>query len=166
MNLGSLIIGIVLVLLFVVPIYFFSRKNADKERKLLAYFKNMANQQGLNVSQTEIWDSIYFIGIDQEADKIFYLKKTEENEEKVLIGLREIEKCRVDNVIRTIKEGKYTTSITDRIDLKIKLKNSNAFEKTIEIYNAHGNGNIILSDQLHLAEKWTKIINQKINSIN
>ena len=166
MNLGSFIIGFVLISLFVIPIYFLGRKNATKDKVNIAYFNSIADQMGIKFSQTEIWSSIYFIGMDQEADKLFYLKKTEENEEKVLIGLKEIEKCRVDNVIRTIKEGKYTTSITDRIDLKIKLKNSNAFEKTIEFYNAHGKGNIILSDQLHLAEKWAKLINQKVNKLN
>jgi len=164
MNTGSLIIGIVLVLLFVVPIYFLSRKSSNKDKKMLAYFKNQAEQNGLNVSQTEIWNNSYYIGIDQEAGKLFYLKKIEENEEKVLIGLREIEKCRVDNIFRTIKEGKYSTNITDRIDLKIKLNNSNGSEKTIEFYNAHGTGHLILSDQLHLAEKWAKIINQNINN--
>jgi len=165
MNSGSLIIGIVLVLLFVIPIYFLSRKNSSKDKKLLTFFINMAEQQGLNLSQTEIWDSIYFIGMDQEAEKLFYLKKTEENEEKVLIGIKEIEKCRVDNVIRTIKEGKYTTSATDRIELKIKLNNSNGSEKAIEFYNAHGAGHLILSNQLHLADKWAKTINQKVSQL-
>lgn len=165
MDLSSLIIGLVLMSLFVIPIFFLSRKKASKDKQLLSHFTNIAEQQELKISQNDIWSRNYFIGIDQDANKLIYIKKTNENDDKVLFGLKEVELCRVDNVIRTIKEGKYSSNVTDRIDLKFKLKNSNAFEKTIEFYNAHGTENVILTNELELAEKWAKVINHKVRSL-
>ncbi len=165
MNTSSFITGIILLLLFIIPVIFLSRKNTNKNKMLLTYFKDLSIQQGLDISQSEVWDNHYAIGIDAEADKLFYLKKTTDNDEKITLRFNDIQKCSVNNSVRTIKEGKNTTNITDCIELKFKSIHTNGSEKTIEFYHAHGNENTILSNQLQLAEKWAKIINQKTNAV-
>lgn len=158
MDLGSIIIGLICFALFVVPIIYIQSVQKNKSRKFFANFINLATQQQLVVAQSDLWKNCYAIGIDTKANKLFYLKKSADTEQKVLINLSEVESCSVVNINRNINNNK----IIDRLELLISFHNNKLPKKALEFFNREDNQ--ALNDELRLTEKWRNIINMNLET--
>lgn len=158
MDLASIIIGLICCALFVVPVIYINSVQKNKSRKLLANFVDLAAQQQLIMSQHDLWKHCYAIGIDNKANKLFYLQKTADTEQKILINLAEVEACHVVNVNRNVNNNK----VIDRLELLLSFRNTKLPKKILEFYNA--DNNMALNDELRLVEKWNTIINQHVEA--
>lgn len=158
MDLSSAIIGLVSVLAFVIPIALIVRASKAKHKKFLSIIVKQAQQQNISLSETEVWDSSYAIGIDSSSKVLFYLKRRIDKEELVAINLSTMSSCKVFNSSRNVGGS----TIVDAIYITISFKNSKETDKQLEFYSS--NHSASLNDELQLAEKWVSIINATVKN--
>ncbi len=142
--------------LLVAPIIFFQRKRKAKKRRLLQDFTAKANEQELAIGPHEFWAPYYAIGLDPVKKKLLYTRHVEGVEQQVLVDLLEVSSARVINLSKDSNDGR----IIDRIDLAFAYRNTKRPEKMVEFYNKEESLN--LNDELRLAEKWMKLVNENI----
>ena len=158
MEIGSIIMGLITLAFFIVPVIYL-QKVKEKERKVfLKDFLVLAGQQQIAVAQYDFWNHCYAIGMDPVKNQLFYLKKREGKEQKVLIDLKEVEKCSFINLSRVVNENK----IIDRLGLSFTFRNSKIPEKALEFYN--NEESMSLDDEFQLLEKWKTLVDSHLQA--
>lgn len=155
MDLTSAIIGLCALACFVVPVVYIQKAQKSRKREFLARFLQLAGQQQLTITQHELWNQYYGIGLDTGANKIFYLKRKDGKEETILIDMAELEACKMVNKQRKIQ----TDIIIDRLELAFKYRNPKLPEIALEFYDKEVS--MTLNEELRLTEKWKSIISAR-----
>jgi hypothetical protein len=156
MDLGSAIFGIFSLACFIVPVIYLQNVKKKEKKKFLQNFLQLAGQQQLTISQYDCWSHYYGIGIDSSKNKLFYLKKDKETEQKIIIDLSEVEKCFLINKNRNIQGSK----VIDQLGLGFSFLHSRLPEKTLVFYNKEES--MTVNDELQLSEKWKAIVNANL----
>ncbi len=159
MELSSTVIGIVCIILFFVPIYFLSRSGASKRKQRLSALLALSEKNGLRLSAKEAWND-YTIGIDDASRRMVFIKNTEEDHQEVLIDLKDIARCNVNNVSREVKTGGGIQRIIERIELQFFHKKAELPPVSVEFYD--GKKQMQLSGELQLAEKWAALVKKAL----
>lgn len=158
MDLTSIIIGIFAMAFFIVPIVYIQSAQKKKRKAFLKNFLILAEQQQLSITQHELWNQYYALGLDANSNKLLYLKKRNDEEQKVLIDLAEVENCSVLNTKRTIGDN----IIIDRLALVFRFRNPKRSPQTIEFYDREVS--LSLNEELKLSEKWKDLINARLSN--
>lgn len=162
MDKGSAIIVLVIVALIVLPFIFHNMYKKMKDMKFLRDFRNLAEKEKIVITQKELWNNCYAIGIDNDSKKIIYAIKQKEKVEGTLIDLSEVEKCRIANINRTTKSQDGKNNISDRLELIFTFRKSDIPEMVLEFYNSK---EFMPTDkELSLIENWLQIINTNLKS--
>lgn len=158
MDLRSAIIALVLLALFIGPLFYYRMAQKKKRNNFFKELTKLAEQEKVNFSQHDVWGLYYGLGLDNSTHKLFYFKKRDGREKKVLIDLNEVEKCRVNNINRTVND----TRVIDRLELVFIYRNARLPEVILEFYD--NEESMSLNDELHLTEKWKTIINSSLKA--
>jgi hypothetical protein len=153
----AIIIAIVLVFYLVIST---NRKN--KERKKLQVLTDLASKQNCSITKYEL-DSKISLGLDEKNNFLFYLKTNGENLETRYINLSEVKKCKVVNTNRTVRFNNSNSVVVERLEISFEPNNKAAEPVLLEFYNDDNNGSI-LNGELQLAEKWSAIVNERLNA--
>lgn len=160
MDLGSTIIGAILLAIFIVPIILMNGNRKKRERKALQSLITIANQQNCMISKHEIC-SDFVIGIDETKNFVFFFKQKAEETISQYVDLSEIKISQAVKSTRTIKNKNRNTEITKRVKLSFIPKNKGKAETIFELYNEE---NTELNGELQLADKWSKQINDRLKN--
>lgn len=162
MDKGSAIIVLVIVALIVLPFIFHNLYKKMKDMKFLRDFRNLAEKEKIVITQKELWNNCYAIGIDNDSKKIIYAIKQKEKVEGTLIDLSEVEKCRIAHINRTTKSQDGKNNISDRLELIFTFRKSDIPEMVLEFYDSK---EFMPTDkELSLIENWLQIINTNLKS--
>ncbi len=156
MDLATSLIGLGMVALIMLPILYFHYAQKNKRKKFLNDFISQAEQQQLKVSQHDVWSQYSAIGLDAAANKLFFYSKRGDQEQKSLINLAEVEKCRV-NISRIAQNE---DQVIDRLELVLTIRNVRSSEKVIEFFSKEEF--MTLNGELQLVEKWKTIVNSQL----
>jgi len=159
MELSSTVIGIACILLFFVPIYLLSRSGAGKRKQRLSALLAFSEKNGLRLSVKEAWNDCA-IGIDDASRKLVYVKNAEEDHREVLIDLKDIARCSINNASREVKTSAGAQRIIEQIELQFFNKKSET-PASVEFYD--GKKQMQLSGELQLAEKWAALVKNCLN---
>jgi len=124
----------------------------------------MAEKSNCKISDNDLWNNT-LIGIDKNAHKLFFIRKTEDNSISNEIDLSGIQKCRVINSSRIVTNGGNNHNVTDKIELALTSPDTKIADTILEFYNTNRD-NLFLNGELPLAEKWATIVNTNIAGIN
>ena len=158
MDLLTAIIGFGALAVCILPLVYFQMAEKKKRNKFLNDFLLSAAEQKVVVTQHEVWGHYYGLGLDARANKLAYLKRWEAKEERIVIDLSEVEKCRVININRTVNDNK----IIEQIGLAFSFRNPGLSEKILEFYNKEES--MSLNDELLLVEKWAAICSARLQA--
>ena len=162
MDNGSAIIVLVIVALIALPFIFHSLYKKKKDMKFLRDFISLAEKEKIVISQKELWNNCYIIGIDNNSKKILYTNKRKEKVEEILIDLTEVENCRIANINRTLKGQSGNSNISDRLELIFTFRKSDIPEKSLEFYDST---EFMPTDKENsIIENWLHIINSNLIS--
>jgi hypothetical protein len=157
---GTIITAILFLLVCSIPFILLGRNARKREKQFLNMLTAVAEKNNCSISQHNFWGHAA-IGIDEAAQMVFFTKKTPEMETGQRLSLHEIQKCRVINTSRTERNDGGNFTITDKLELAFAPKDRNKTETAFTFYDAtHDGAN--LTGELQLAEKWCRIINDKI----
>ncbi|WP_047789414.1 hypothetical protein [Tenacibaculum mesophilum] len=151
MDLGTIIIGAILLVICIVPFILVRKKQLTKKKKKLQILNNISLEYNCNIEEYEFCND-FVLGIDKSKNYLFYFKQSEENIQKEVINLQTIEECIVI---------KKTRSINDRTIELIKLNFIKDNETTsIIIYDEKKD--LLISNELLVANKWALLINSSL----
>ena len=162
MNLGTAITGAIFIAVFMLPFIFMLNGRKKKEKQLLQSILSIANNYNCKISKHEVFDELA-IGLDESSNQLLFYKKINENEIIQHINLAEIKSCKIINsgAIVNNKEGSYKS--TEKLDLHFSFLDAKKPDILMEFFNAEEN--LELSGEIQLIEKWSKIVNDRLNYI-
>ncbi|PKP29564.1 MAG: hypothetical protein CVU00_14995 [Bacteroidetes bacterium HGW-Bacteroidetes-17] len=163
MELGTIITGIILLLVFVLPIVLLNQKRAKDGKQFSSELFDFALKNHCKISEHEFWNNSA-LGLDKETHQLYFIKNAVNHKIKLKIDLLEIQKCRIVNTNRNIKYKGENHNVIDKLELAFISRDKSKPEVFMEFYNTDVN-NATLSGELQLIEKWFKIINEQLARI-
>lgn len=156
MDLTTSLIGLGLVALTVLPILYFHFVQKNKRKRFLQDFLNLAAQQQVKINRHAMWGHSCAIGLDENSNKLFYLKKRDNEDTRLSINLTDVEKCRLQIQRRAQNEEQ----VIDRLELVFSFRNGRTAEKTLLFYSK--DEDLSLNGELQLAEQWQALVNTQL----
>ncbi|HEY5469445.1 MAG TPA: FeoB-associated Cys-rich membrane protein [Bacteroidales bacterium] len=163
MDKGSAIIVLGIVALIVLPFILYSLYKKQKNMKFLKNFMSFAEKEKIKISQKELWNNNYIIGIDNNLKKIIYTNKQNEKEERKIIDLSLVKECRIVNINRTVKAQDGKENISDRLELNFTFYNNSTREESLEFYNSKDF--MPTADDQSRIENWLNIVNASLKEL-
>ncbi len=163
MNLGATIVGIVIVGLCIIPFILISANSRKKKERLLQGLFGLAQKNKGEISRYDLWNNST-IGIDDTAHTIFFTRKVKETETLQMIHLAEVQKCRVINSGRAVRQTVGNHQVIEKLELEFAYWDKVKTATVLEFYNTDSDS-LTLTGELQLAEKWNKIVNDCLSAI-
>lgn len=148
----TIILGVLATAVFLVPIFYIQRKQKGQANKAKQAFLEAANEQGLQIGRHDFWNEQYGIGLDEAKSRLFYWHNNGYDPQEVVVDLGSVKRCVVDNVHHDVNGNR----IIDSIVLRVAMHGPKATELYLPFYSKEGN--MMLSGELQLAEKWSGIV--------
>ncbi|WP_395063794.1 hypothetical protein [Flavobacterium sp.] len=152
MDLGTSIIGVIIIITCVLPFVLICIKKRKQHKKVIDNLSNIAKMNKATIETNEIWNQSA-IGFDATNKMLFFSKKASESGTFEALNLSEIIKSSV------VKYQNNNQPI-NRLELKFEFNDKNKSDKSIEFYNQ--NETLSLVNELELIEKWNSIITKSI----
>ncbi len=157
MDLGITLIGVIIILLFILPIIIVTRNSKSGDKKSLKRINDLATISNSSISQFEILNN-KIIGIDNDNLKLFFSRKTTEGFQENVINLAEIKKCQILSFNKKINNIEGSYKVTEKIELSFTYFDINKQKQILDCYNIEYD-NFMINEEFKFAEKWEKIIN-------
>lgn len=161
-DLESIIIGTGLLLVFICPLFYVQLKQKSNIKKYTKAFLDTAHAQQLHISDFDIWNNGYGIGIDKKAGILLYHFSKNGTDILHKIDLNKISSCKSITEKKPTQGGSNSSKITQSLALFIKLRDSKPDSLGLEFYNIKYHSTLFT--ELSLMEKWIRLINQSIKS--
>lgn len=162
MDTATLTIGLLSIAVCAMPFVLMSVNKSNKQKYLFNALSGIAAQQNRKLMKYEISGNIA-IGMDENAGFVFFFRKPfaeNRNGTGQLVNLAEVRECKLIKASAAAKD-KNSNGKTERLELIFSLLSDNQKEMRWELYNADENPQLV--GELELAEKWAKIINDKLS---
>lgn len=149
----SVLIGVGMLLIFVVPFIYVQYKHKYTEKKSQAELMKKAEEHHLNLGLHDVWAGKYGIGLDDDKGLLLYCNRTEGGQPGLLINIKELASCKKS----TLKKADDSTK---SISLVLRYKKDQSREDRLEFFDLKKNSNLFKI--LPLADKWEKLIISRI----
>ena len=156
MDLGSVFIGLGTLLVFMVPVFWLQQSGKRNKTKRIKALRERAAADGADLGEVACWSSSYCLAVDTSGTSVFYSNQNNLEQPFQKIALQDKMRCKVVTDSRTLKNGKETVQVIDRISLHFERKNPGIAPDQIVIFNSDTDPSI--SDQMVLAEEWQQRI--------
>jgi CTP:phosphocholine cytidylyltransferase-like protein len=154
MDLSTVIIGFFMVALCALPFLLSGSNRKKNEQKIKNAIFELAKLNNTIILQSDFWFKTA-IGINTNSNELFFYRKISDSETSLLLHLNDYQKSRI------VKLNDSNNHI-EILQLVLVPSTSNKLEIILEFYNAELNPQI--NTEVQLIEKWSKLINNAINS--
>lgn len=155
MEISNSIVVVITLASVIIPVLLIMRSVSKKKKELSDRVNTLKTQYQLVFSDSDAWDNIV-LGMDKAAGKLLWFMAGKTPDEHILVDLREIEKCKPINVVRSVVYNKESSQVIDQIGLELLPKDGKMLPIYLEFYNV-GNP-FIFNTQLQLQAKWNRLI--------
>lgn len=156
MSLSTTIVGVILVLIILIPIYIIGLSQKREKKKQLQSFIDQGKSEGLKITECDQWRE-YFIGIDRIAMKLMYVERNTKSAGKSMIvdlnDFRSAEKVVLSMTGRKKDGGGQSLQ---KVELRLKPVQKNLPECSLEFFNAEKNS--VPDNEIVLSDKWKGIV--------
>lgn len=156
MNISSVVIGIGILILIIIPFFLASQKEKRKLLLLKKQFKLYANKYGIDLTISDSWKNRE-IGMDEDLHKLLFKRKQDQTSHEVLINLNEVKSV---SIHCTHMKNHSDTGLIDTIDLIFDFKTKREKEE-LSFYVSEEQVQLTL--ELELAEKWKRMCDSITN---
>ena len=148
MDQSSLIIGIVLLIVCVLPFILFSLNNTKKRKNRIQNLIQKAKENNATIQEKDDWNQS-IIGIDKTNKLLFFSKKSEEFDKFISINISELQKCQIER-----------TENNQKVLEKLELELSFATKPTIVLEFFNKDETRLLVNEIELIQKWQKLLSK------
>jgi hypothetical protein len=162
MDIGTTITILVVILICIIPFAVMSFNNSKRKKRLLQSLNKLAAQHNSKINEHDFWSNS-IIGLSDNGNYVFAIRNIKGNMVTYNANLLEMQKCRVLNSSRTVKNNGSDFVITDKLALAFSNRSKDKADIVLDFYNTDYDS-LTLTEELQLTEKWCKILNNKIAS--
>ena len=148
MDQSSLIIGIVLLIVCVLPFILFSLNNTKKRKNRIQNLIQKAKENNATIQEKDDWNQS-IIGIDKTNKLLFFSKKSEEFDKFISINISELQKCQIERTENNLKTLE-----------KLELELTFASKPTVVLEFFNKNETRLLVNEIELIQKWQKLLSK------
>ena len=159
MDSGTTIMGVVIALICALPVFLFYYNNYKKKRKKLSVLKRIEAINDCKIKHFDYSDT-FLIGIESNNHLLFYVQWVGDNENIQKIDLQEVNDCLLINSTKSVGSKNNSYTIVEKVELAFKFIDKRNKDVLIELFKKQSG--TTLSDELKIAEKWSKIVKNKI----
>jgi len=159
MDLGSLIIGAIIVLLCILPFILIQIRNNKRDNKKLLDLSNSAKEHDCKITRHEFCGN-YLIGMDEVNNFVFFHKIVEDRLIRQFVDLSAIEKSEVVKATRTYTEKEGTAHVIEKLELAFIPNRKGGEVPLMEFYNEEVS--LQLNGELQSIERWSLLINERV----
>lgn len=149
---ASLGISLIVLLAFIWPLYYYSRKQKLKVKSQKEFLEKIRQSSQLQFDHEDHWRGLYGMGLDIKNKRLIYVFYGTPSETKT-IDLHKAHRISVQKVEHEISNGKEKRQILDHLEIQIDY-----MDKThvLEIYDCDKLSD--LDGEWPLAKKWENIL--------
>jgi len=162
MELNSIYAILVIIVLCVISYFWIQRINRQKESEFLQLLTKFSERQGSRIARYDRWNNS-IIGANEQLNSFFVVSKRGEEVEEQQIILADYQNIRVNEVSRIVKVNESNSKVVDRIELVFHPMDKYKPEAIVVFYNTDFDS-LHLKNELQMAEKWSILANEKVNS--
>ncbi|HSP83384.1 MAG TPA: hypothetical protein VLN72_06600 [Gillisia sp.] len=156
MDISSTLIGVILLLLFIGPVFILIINQNRKDRSTKRLLEQKIKEYGINPDISELTPSL-LLGLDSNLKKLLIVRPI--SQESNLISLAEIKRSQLRIVDKPELPGKVNFI---SLDLLYNKKDAQPFE--IVFYDEEDDANPEAEVQLQLARRWENHIKEFLSS--
>lgn len=160
MDSGTTIMGIIIALICALPVILFYLNNYKKKKKKLSVLKRIETINECKIKHFDYSDT-FLIGMESSDHSLFYVQWVNEDEKIQKIDLSEVNDCSVVNSTKSIGGKSNSYTIVEKVELAFKFIDKSNKDILIELFKKQSGTS--LTDELKIAEKWCKIVKNKID---
>lgn len=157
-DLGTFVTGLIILGICFLPFAIGYYNSKSKEQKMLNTLKETAFQQGCKIHSHEFCGD-FVIGMDDAKNYVFFHKSNQVGPILRWINLRDYSTCDISKQSSNQQIDGKMISLIEQVDLRFTQKNKQDL-LIFELFNFNVNSR--LSGELQFAEKWSKIINERL----
>lgn len=161
MELGSAITGAILIIICALPFISIRRNRMKKEKSILQSLTRVAAQNNCQIDHQDLCGN-FAIGIDETKNSVFFYRQAKVNEVEQYVNLDEVQSCKIINTNRTFMSSGKKQEVIDKLELSFIPTTNSKPVANMEFFNI--DMNIQLFGELELIKKWSKLINDRLNS--
>lgn len=151
MDTPTIIIGLIVLIICILPFLIGSKKARLEAKNNLNRLNEFAKESNGNITQYQSWINT-IIGLDQNKKILYFIRKVNGNETKIAIEMNEIKMSLV-----MITRSSFNSNI-ETVKLSLESLNKSESKIILEFYDAEFDG-LTITGQLQIANEWEKKIN-------
>lgn len=155
MKMKTLITVTITAIALLGPFVFVLIKNQRKNSKTKSIFKKYTNVANSNIDESDTLDNTA-IGIDYNQNRLYFIKHSNNKESEQIIDLNDVKSVKLLNGQRSMKSGKSSTLIIEKIEILLTSNSPDKQDHILELYDE--NIQMTLSGEVQLANKWVAIL--------
>ncbi len=159
MNPYTVIAGAVLLAVCILPLFIIIRSRKKVENQMSKSLEKIANASNCQLSFKDLSGN-FAIGIDDNKKFVFFFKNSKVAVIEESIELAKYKSCKVIKSSKTIKSGNGTYNEIEKLELNFIPKIKDNEEINLEFFNAEGS--FQLNGELQVIEKWSNLINKRL----
>lgn len=149
----------ILIATCILPFALLSRSIKKKKKELLKSVAAIATQFNSTIKKCDFGGQ-FAIALDESTNFVFFAKRAKDEIISQHVNLKEIKDCKPVNTIITTKVNNGYDKEIDRLELQFLSNTKKNSDTLLELYNS--DQNVLLSGELQIMEKWSKIINEQL----
>jgi len=147
---STTIIGLIILALFIIPVFLISKSKKKKSEQLKNDLMNEAKKAGITIADTDHWnDSV--LGIDDKEETIIYIDESRNEKEIHVFNMNEVKSVKFFPDI-TNEKSKIDYNKEPKLCITLFFKESAKAEVNLTFFTANF-GNLSKHEQ-NLFEKW------------
>lgn len=153
---GSVLIGMAAIAAFVIPVVLIQKHSQKKGEKRMQQLLNAAKEKNVIVSEYDLCNDSYFLGLDAANRMLYYNRSVGGVENSLVLSLTAFSAIRVSNVSRSA--GSVT--IVDKVCLAATPIKKGESDVLIELYDSGYSPSVF--ESIEMAKKWAAKLNAMV----
>ena len=160
MDLGNILLWSIITLLCVVPFIVLSNIAKKKKQQDLKALLDFAANHHFTITQYDLWFKSA-IGLDEAKQAIVFVSNLRGTPVEQWVMLEDIQKCQINETSRMVGGQDQSSKVVDKFELVFSSSKGNT---AFEFFNVNS-GNLTPTIEYQLAEKWSKMANERIAAL-
>lgn len=158
---ADLLVGAILIAICVIPFVILNAKIRKRKKLLLSQIVSLANSKHCQIDNYEVFAN-HIIGLDKSKGHVFYYQNHDKTNHGQEIDLSTIGHCQVKVNSHQFENGSNKKKVIDSVDLILTPK-SKTTNIQLEFFNKDITTQLV--GELQSAEKWSRLMNDKIKDL-